>query len=169
METIGLCQCGCGGETGLARQNDKKWGYIKGKSVNFIVGHNALRKGCTHSNGYLLTRAVNHPRSNKDHYVPDHVLIAERALGKHIASEHSVHHFPQLKNFIHLVICENNGYHNTLHRRYRALKACGHPNWRKCSYCKEWDDPQNLYIKCRGIYHRKCIAAHSLSKRRMEL
>ena len=47
-------------------------------------------------------------------------------------------------------------YHMLLHQRIRALKACGHANWRKCKYCKEWDAPKNLSIHKNTIYHIGC-------------
>jgi sRNA-binding protein len=46
-------------------------------------------------------------------------------------------------------------------REQRALDACGHEDWRKCTYCKQWDDPANLY--CWGErqgYHRACHTAY---------
>jgi len=38
----------------------------------------------------------------------------------------------------------------------KALEASGHPDWRKCNVCKNWDDPINLYINGRTCYHRSC-------------
>jgi hypothetical protein len=39
----GLCECGCGELTNIARRSDAKYGHIKGLPVRFIVGH-ATRK-----------------------------------------------------------------------------------------------------------------------------
>lgn len=44
------CQCGCGGEVGLARRTDLKRGMIKGKPNRFINGHN--RTGFRPANAY---------------------------------------------------------------------------------------------------------------------
>jgi len=80
-----------------------------------------------------------------------YVIKAERALGKPLNSiKHPVHHHNN-----ELVICENKIYHQFLHTRTDALTACGNANWRKCSYCKQYDDPKNLVIK-NHIYHKAC-------------
>lgn len=36
----GLCQCGCGGRTTLARDNDADRGLVKGEPMRFLRGHN---------------------------------------------------------------------------------------------------------------------------------
>ena len=36
-----LCECGCGQLAPIARNNDRKCGYVKGQPKRFIVGHNA--------------------------------------------------------------------------------------------------------------------------------
>lgn len=33
------CECGCGGVVSLAKHNNKKLGYVKGKPVRFLPGH----------------------------------------------------------------------------------------------------------------------------------
>ena len=40
----GLCHCGCGKQTKLARQSDSKLGYVKGKPIPFIGGHQHRKK-----------------------------------------------------------------------------------------------------------------------------
>jgi hypothetical protein len=72
-----------------------------------------------------------------------------------------VHHFDEntLNNSNdNLVICQDTKYHSLLHVRTRAYKACGNADWRKCKYCKQYDDPGNLYISPNGVdvCHRKC-------------
>jgi len=46
----------------------------------------------------------------------------------------------------------------------KAYQACGHRNWLKCVYCKEWDKPKNLYHnedseQPNRAYHRDCHAS----------
>ena len=55
-----------------------------------------------------------------------------------------------------LMICEDVNYHNLIHVRNRAYKACGNANWRKCVYCKEYDDINNLKKFGTVIFHNKC-------------
>jgi hypothetical protein len=45
LETIplGLCQCGCGGQTKISTQNDPKRGYVKGRPQRLLPGHNMVR------------------------------------------------------------------------------------------------------------------------------
>lgn len=40
MSGYGLCKCGCGQKTNLARNTDRTKGLVKGQPVRFIVGHN---------------------------------------------------------------------------------------------------------------------------------
>ena len=87
-----------------------------------------------------------------------HVLIAENALGKPLPAKAVVHHAnedPSDNRNCNLVICPDEKYHNLLHIRIRAKKACGNPNYRKCVYCKKWEDPKNLVID-KSVYHLNC-------------
>ena len=92
----------------------------------------------------------------------EHIVIAERALGKPMPAGAVVHHADgnKLNNApTNLVICPNQAYHRLLHRRMAAMQACGDPNWRKCWVCKQYDDPARLYISPNGqnINHRACV------------
>jgi hypothetical protein len=105
----------------------------------------------SHGDGYLtLNRRL------------EHILVAEKALGKQLPRGAVVHHIntnradnrPQ-----NLVICPNAAYHALLHKRMRAIDACGNPNWMRCAFCKQYDDPKNLYISpsSKGtVEHRAC-------------
>lgn len=104
--------------------------------------------GVSYCNGYRLVRVGAHPRSTKKRpYVGEHILVAESALGAFLPLEAIVHHHNSVFDDNvpwNLVVCENQAYHLILHRRARALKACGNANWRSCVYCKRYDDPENL-------------------------
>ena len=95
----------------------------------------------------------------------EHVIIAERILGKALPKGVQVHHVDSngLNNaHSNLVICPDQSYHSLLHARTEAITACGNPNWRKCCHCKSWDDPANLAFwkrksqKGTVIAHKKC-------------
>ena len=104
-----------------------------------------------------------------------HKIIAERVLGRPLPKEACVHHIDG--NGLHntnsnLVICPNQAYHALLHRRQRALDACGHAGWYKCVFCKQWDEPKNmnLYIPkdqtSPRANHRECQAEYYARRRR---
>ena len=54
-----------------------------------------------------------------------------------------------------------------LHMRARALQACGHAGWRKCGYCKRYDDIRNLsvYGSRQMARHAKCGAEYQRRRR----
>src|SRR5882672_6331482 len=57
----------------------------------------------------------------------EHVLVAEKALGKSLPKGAIIHHIdknPSNNNPWNLVICPNQTYHNLIHQRMRALEAC---------------------------------------------
>ena len=117
-----------------------------------------------HIKGYWLIMMPQHPRATKDGYVPEHVLVCEKALGKSLPPGAMPHHIDENtgnNDRTNLVLCQDNAYHKLIHRRMRAYRACGHANWRKCWVCKMYDDPQNLSGKEKyGFYHNTCLNEH---------
>lgn len=93
--------------------------------------------------------------------VTEHVLVAERALGKRLPRGAIVHHVNEdrLDNRpSNLVICTA-GYHRVLHQRMNALAASGNPDYRKCNVCKAYDDPARMTNRGTSYRHRACHAA----------
>lgn len=89
--------------------------------------------------------------------------IAEKAIGQALPATAIVHHVngnPADDINSNLVICPDQAYHMLLHRRQRALEACGDANWRICKFCKKYDSPDNLYINGKHVCHRTCNAAN---------
>ncbi len=74
-------------------------------------------------------------------YRPEHVVIAERIIGKHLPDGAVVHHVnrnPVDNRPSNLVICENNSYHMHLHSRQRVVDAgCDPLTHKHCTMCKE--------------------------------
>ncbi len=166
--SVGLCQCGCGRRTTLARQNNKRLKNIKGCPHKFIYNHHL--RGSNHprwnggqhkdGNGYVMILIPGHPRADVGGYVREHILVAEKALGKSLPERAVVHHANGTKDSGPLVICQDNAYHQLLHRRERALNDCGHTSWRKCRFCKQYDDPENMISNGLHVYHRACMQTY---------
>ncbi len=113
---------------------------------------------------YKFEKIPSHPRANSNGYVIQHVLFAERALGKPLPSGAVVHHHDRdtSNNTNNLVICPDQAYHLVIHSRMRALEACGNANWKHCIYCKQYDDEKNMNMryparqKSPNFYHVDC-------------
>ncbi len=164
----GKCFCGCGGDAPIAANTIPRHGHVKGRPLRYIKGHQ-LRKGSParkpqvrgegnhnfksgrskNGAGYVLVLMPEHHRANASGYV----LVAEKATGLKILSHHVNDNTPS-----NLVICEDELYHMLIHRRKNALASCGDVNGVCCSYCKEYDLAENMYVyKNRtGGYHKKC-------------
>lgn len=77
--------------------------------------HRNWKGGTRYNNGYVQIYSPGHPRAH-DNYVFEHILIAERALGRLLDKKH----------------------HGLLHRRARVVRRGGNPDTQKiCSTCKE--------------------------------
>ena len=177
----GFCQCGCGERTNRATITNTKRGVHKGQFMKFISGHNARlpgrdfsniprgdshynwHGGISHDRRYTLIYDPDHPRSISNKYVYEHVLIAGNALGKELPPNAVVHHHTPEQ----LVICEDQAYHLLLHQRTRAFRACGHATWRKCAFCKQYDDIENLLISGSNFKHRKCYNEWQIKMRKI--
>ena len=117
-----------------------------------------------HSQGYILAYLPAHSRASRG-WVYEHLIVAERALGRPIPLTAHVHHVNELRNDnrpINLVICESVTYHRLLHQRMRAWRACGQSTWLPCDYCGEHDNPSNLYLHRNGRSgrHLHCHTAY---------
>lgn len=173
LNPTGLCQCGCGLPTKIARQTATRLGHVRGQPVRFVKGHwarteqnsgplNSQWRGgrYLHVEGYVMVRQKRHPRANKSGYVLEHLLVAERALGFPVPRGVEVHHFNEIKSDnrgSNLVICQDATYHKLLHVRMGALRACGNPDARQCWLCRGW----GLWLrpldkKCNSFEHREC-------------
>jgi hypothetical protein len=142
----GYCACGCGTRTTINWVSDPKHGRIYGTPNRFINGHRATgpahhrwRTGRKKNHyGYVLLTDPMHPNADGDGRVFEHIAIVARALGRAVPRGAIVHHVDGVKTnnvSSNLVLCENRAYHNLIHRRERALLACGDPNATLCRRC----------------------------------
>ena len=176
---VKLCECGCGGDPGVYVGRGPK----KGQPRRFITGHNAKGSlshtwngGFSKRSGYRLKSCPGHPRADPRGYVPEHILLAEAALGRYLPLDSEVHHINEVKTDnrnSNLVICQDRSYHSLLHRRMRAIKGCGNPDWRKCKFCKTYDNPTVMACGKNGpnplnkqYFHAACSAEYKRPKRR---
>jgi hypothetical protein len=173
MEKIpyGYCNCGCGNKTKLYTQNCFVAGKecFKGFPKKYLYEHKGRGENCQghrwkggrtiDSHGYVFIRSIGHPRVNKTGAVQEHILICEKVLGKYLPTLAAIHHVDgNRSNNVNknLVICENNAYHQLLHKRTNAYNACGHASWEKCQHCKQYDKPENLVHGKRTKFHKEC-------------
>jgi hypothetical protein len=138
QESQGFCHCGCGGKTKLAQQTNKKFGWVKGEPVRYIMGHQNIGKRSHHwkggkkvdGDGYVFIYMPSHPKADVLGYVREHVLICEQVLGESLPLQTIIHHVNENKGdnrHKNLVICQDRAYHNLLHQRMRTLKAKNQP------------------------------------------
>lgn len=135
-------------------------------------GHGFMWKGgrMVDKQGYVRLRIPDHPHADPKGYVKEHLVVACRVLGRKLPPAAEVHHVDEDKTHNvggNLVLCEGRAYHMLLHQRTRALDACGHANWRRCTLCQKYDDPEVMYCRrgkqawhpdCRNDYRRRAYA-----------
>ena len=159
----GYCHCGCNQLTSIIPHNRSKLGLIKGEPQKFLKGHKTKVDRMIHSAGYILILLPEHPRSYKG-YVYEHIIVAEQKFGGPLPKGAEVHHCDENKannNPDNLTICKDRLEHELLHKQIDAFNACGNKNWRKCVYCKQYDEPTNLvFAKQKLIYHKNCHSAY---------
>ena len=125
---------------------------------------------------YIEVYQPDHNRA-RNGWVLEHLFVTEKVLGHALPKGAQIHHVDgdgTNNSNNNLVICQDQSYHKLLHMRIKAIESCGNPNFRKCLYCKIWDDPKNLAIYYskrtnKGAQHNKCRNEYQNLKRRERL
>lgn len=97
-------------------------------------------------------------------YRYEHVVVAEKALGRPLPKGVVIHHANEVKGDNrgeNLVLCQDEAYHQLLHRRTRAFDECGHADWRQCNFCKGWSPPTEITVvpTNSSAHHKACRSA----------
>lgn len=95
-----------------------------GKKLNFEFGgsgdkHSQWKGGVVIKNGYPMKYSPNHSRRYNIPYVPMHVLVIEKAIGRTPNKTEPIHHIDlDRKNYDikNLFLCEDSKKHQAVHR-----------------------------------------------------
>lgn len=173
---MNACACGCGAEV------RRRW--VKGHQNigKRGPGTTGWKGGRGILSGYVRVWAPDHPRTSLG-YVFEHIIVAEAALGRYLPPAAVIHHVDENKQRNvggNLVICPDNAYHQLLHRRQRALSACGDANALRCHICHTYER-QSEVVTLEGVsggkpykqtFHRDCASrrtAEAKVKRRLAI
>lgn len=105
----GLCECGCGERTGLAKTTSRSRDQYCGFPIRFIRGHASRLQGGEVSvnrkdrrrsdgykfhgrTGYWMIKASNSPMADKHGMVMEHRLVMSEMIGRPLTRDEEVHH-----------------------------------------------------------------------------
>ena len=86
------------------------------------IPHNYNGGRCKTWSGYIMVTQPTHPRANSNGYVREHIIIAEKLLGKSLPPQACIHHYGKTDDNFKIVICQDHSYHMLLHGRERVMQ-----------------------------------------------
>lgn len=137
MIAAGLCQCGCGAATRIAKHTDRQAKQFRGQPLAFIKGHNfrITKRGADSQNwkgGRSISSGGYVEIYTDDGTKYEHIIIGEQALGMPLPQYGKgdprnlvVHHIDgdkQNNAKTNLLICTH-AYHTALHHRLEQSVA----------------------------------------------
>jgi len=138
----------------VIRYGDVNFRQRRGNGEGSLKGRGENRLWFTRPDGKRVQRAV---------------LIVEKVLGKPLPKGAIVHHVNEDESDDrnkNLVVCQDQGLHNIIHGRLKALEACGNARWKPCTFCHQYDDPSLLYKNDTSYYHKKCRSDYNIPYQR---
>lgn len=163
----GLCQCGCGKQTLLARYNDYKRGYTKGEPQRFYPGHYKTRKDRRQvgqryldlTSGYVKLYLPDHPNVHKSGHYGEHQYVMEQMLGRLLEPDEEVHHKDrnrQNNDPANLQLFSSSREHVLLlhHEEEKEIRSwAGYLGFAQCLRCASTDHPHFTRGYCKKCYH----------------
>lgn len=130
--------------------------------------HPMWKGGVTrHSSGYILIKAEDNPRADKDGYVYAQVLIMEDFLGRFLKKKEIVHHINGIKDdnrIENLYLCKDGREHVRIHKGWKMVNGKW---WKKCNGCDNFlqvnkvnfnKTPNGIWIsRCKKCANKKTI------------
>jgi hypothetical protein len=118
----GFCSPKCGHEQKRGKGHSEEWMRKMGL---FTRGENHPRwkGGCTTCCGYRLIKSPRHARADKGGYVFEHVLVAEKKVGRSLLSYEVAHHvdLDKTNNAPENIIVMGKGKHMRYHQNLNRL------------------------------------------------
>jgi hypothetical protein len=158
---VGVCACGCGGHTQLAKRDDARYGYVKGQPRRHLKGHDkrVLAARWVTARGYVMVLNPR-PAPGGQRFIGEHVAVVEQILGRTLPPAAVVHHVDdnRARNVSsNLVVLENQQEHIGLHVRRTVLRAGGNP-WtqRLCCGCRRAKDFSEFYPAIDRRFSTEC-------------
>jgi len=99
LNVCGLSEHQIALRVGLGRQTIRDFYRRKGVPSNFPgVGNRGPSRDTYVSSGYVNIRQPGHPKANKEGLVLEHIVVAEKILGRRILPTEQVHHIDGSRN-----------------------------------------------------------------------